>query len=300
LKARTRDRAKERTSARGRITAAASALAVAGVLALTGCQGDTAAAGREPQLQDPSETAVPQAGLMPKSVLLRFDDLAPGQPVDEVVNSGELPVSGEVISANGGELVATGSPYGKGVRLPAFEKSDAGFAMIGLFNTGDVYAGTDDPLSPGDGDFAFGADFMLDDDSTGSDIDNGDNLIARGLFEGAAQYKIQVDGGFLSCRVAGLEGDVMVKARERVQPEQWYRARCTRRGDTVQLQVAKIVDRRLTDEAVLEDTGRIGSVEMAQTVPLSVGGKLSGNGEMFPTTTDQFNGRIARVIYRLL
>ena len=67
----------------------------------------------------------------------------PGQQVDEIVNSGELPVQGRVISANGGQLVATGSPYGEGVRLPAFARSGAEFAMIGLFNTGDVYAGTD-------------------------------------------------------------------------------------------------------------------------------------------------------------
>ena len=147
---------------------------------------------------------------------------------------------------------------------------------------------------------------MLDEQTTGSAADNGDNLIARGLFEGAAQYKIQVDDGFLSCRVAGLEGEVMVKARERVQPGEWYRARCTRHVNTVTLDVGKLDEsqdpdnRGELDWVSASGTGTTGAVLMASTVPMAVGGKLSGNGKIFPVTTDQFNGSVDRVVYRLL
>jgi hypothetical protein len=278
-----------------------SALAIAGALALSGCQDD-ANADRVPQLHEsPTATATdPDADIIPRSVLLRFDDLQPGQTITKVVNTGELPVRGKIITANGGKLTATPSPYGNGARLPAYASSDPQFAMIGLFNTGDVYLGTDDPLSPGDGDFSFGADFSLDQKTTGSDIDDGDNLIARGIFEAAAQYKIQVDHGLLSCRIAGIQGEVLVKAHRRVTPGEWYRTRCTRRGDTVTLEVAQLVNGEATDWEELEDSGEIGSVVMAQTVPLAVGGKLSGDGTMFPTSTDQFNGSLDRVVYRLL
>jgi hypothetical protein len=273
--------------------------ALAGALALTGCQDDPNTA-RQPRLHQSSETTDPDAEIIPRSVLLRFDDLNPGQTITKVVNDGELPVRTKVVDANGGLLKATPSPYGQGARLPAYSQRDPGFAIIGVFNTGDVYLGTDDPLSPGHGNFTFGADFSLDEKTTGSAIDDGDNLIARGIFEGAAQYKIQVDDGLLSCRIAGLEGEVLVKAHQRVQPGHWYRTRCTRIGDEVTLEIAKLESGVPTDWVELDETGEIGAVVMAQSVPLSVGGKLSGTGEMFPTSTDQFNGSIDRIVYRLL
>ena len=285
--------------------ATAGLLAVCATLALTGCQGDedTGGSERKPQLQVSESPPEPDldAEVPERSVLLSFNELEPGDPVSTIENSGALPARARVLADNGGRIFATRSPRRVGVRLPAYSETDPRFAMIGVFNTGE-----DDPLSPDEADFLFGADFSIDAVSTGNQLDNGDNLVGRGLFEGASQYKIQVDGGKLSCRVAGLGGEVMVFAKETVQPGQWYRARCVRQGDTVTLDVAKLDqsqdpdDQGELDWVSASETGTTGAVLMASTVPMAVGGKLSGDGRIFPVTTDQFNGRIDRVIYRLL
>jgi hypothetical protein len=283
----------------------AGLLAVCSALVLGGCQGqeDIGGSDRKPQLQVSETPTAPDldAEVPERSVLLSFNDLEPGDPVSTIENFGALTARARVISADGGRIFAVKSPRHVGVRLPAYSATDPRFAMIGVFNTGE-----DDPLSPDEADFLFSADFAIDAVSTGNQLDNGDNLVARGLFEGASQYKIQVDGGRLSCRVAGLGGEVLVFAKESVQPGQWYRARCVRQGDTVTLDVAKLDhsqdpdDQGELDWASASETGTTGAVVMASTVPMAVGGKLSGDGKIFPVTTDQFNGRIDRVIYRLL
>ena len=48
-------------------------------------------------------------------------------------------------------------------------------------------------------------------------IDDGDNLMQRGLFGGSGQFKLQIDGGRPSCRVAGDDGEVLVKATGAVE-----------------------------------------------------------------------------------
>ncbi len=283
----------------------AGLLAVCSALALGGCQGqeDTGGSDRKPQLQVSESAAEPDLDeeVPERSVLLSFNELRPGSPVSTIENVGALPARARVIADNGGRIFAIRSPRHVGVRLPSYSAADPRFAMIGVFNTGE-----DDPLSPDEADFLFSADFAIDEVSTGNPLDNGDNLVGRGLFEGASQYKIQVDGGRLSCRIAGLGGEVLVFSKETVQPGQWYRARCVRQGDTVTLDVAKLDqsqdpdDQGELDWVSASETGTTGAVLMASTVPMAVGGKLSGDGRIFPVTTDQFNGRIDRVIYRLL
>ena len=91
--------------------------------------------------------------------------------------------------------------------------------------------GLDDLLSPGGRDFAFGADVALDDVTTGTAPDNGDNLVQRGLYQSSSQYKIQVDDGRVSCRVAGVSGEIVVYAPGRLHPGDWYRIRCQRDGE---------------------------------------------------------------------
>jgi hypothetical protein len=229
--------------------------------------------------------------------MLHFSHARQGQPVTEIENAGDLPVYTRIVSLNDGQLIGVPSPFGTGVQTPAYTATSPKFAILAVFNKG-----TADPLSPGEEDFTFGADFSIDKVTTGDAVDDGDNLVARGLFESAAQYKLQVDNGQLSCRVAGLRGEVFMKSPTRLEPGVWYRARCTRQGDTVTLRIVELT----TDEPPDEDdwvkttkTGPIGEVLMAGPVPLAVGGKLAPDGRMFPTTTDQFNGRIDRVVYRL-
>ena len=58
-------------------------------------------------------------------------------------------------------------------------------------------------LDPGAEAFTFGATFQLDEKSSGSEADNGDNLVQRGTFDSPGQLKIQLDHDVPSCRVKG-------------------------------------------------------------------------------------------------
>lgn len=280
------------------IRAFVAALVACSALALSGCQSDPAVSDsdRKPQLNDPSATETGLDSDSPeRAVLLRFDGVTPGAPVNKIENTGALPVYTRVVSWNDGKLTGVESPFGQGVRTPEFTTTRPEFAIIAVFNQG-----VKDLLSPGEENFSFGADFAIDQITTGDIIDNGDNLVARGLFESAAQYKLQVDNGQLSCRVAGLRGEVFMKSPVKLKAQQWYRTRCTRIDDTVTLEIAPLGDREVGEWTKTTKTGPIGEVLMAGPVPLAVGGKLSPDGRMFPTTTDQFNGKLDRVVYRLL
>jgi hypothetical protein len=59
-------------------------------------------------------------------------------------------------------------------------------------------------LDPGDRDFEFGASFRLDEESSGSEADGGDNLLQRGTFASPGQLKLQLDHRVPSC--AGSSG----------------------------------------------------------------------------------------------
>ena len=227
----------------------AAILALASALALAGCRGEepVSDSDRKPQLNDASANPDPEAGERERVIGLHFSHAKHGKPVDTVENSGDLPVYTRVVSTNDGKLIAVPSPFGTGVQTPAFAASSPKFAILAVFNKG-----SDDLLSPGDRDFIFGADFSINPVTTGALVDDGDNLVARGLFESAGQYKLQVDNGKLSCRVAGLRGEVFMKSPVQLEPGEWYRARCLREGDTVTLAVASITD----GETIERRTGR--------------------------------------------
>jgi hypothetical protein len=268
--------------------------------ALVACR--EADVGLEPISPGPGTTSSPEQPIPldiegpERAVLLTFADVAPGEAVTSVDNTGELAVLVDVASHGGGGLRGARGPNGGAVRMPRWSAGAPGFAIARLRS-----AATDDVLSPGERAFGFGADFRLDERSTGSDADDGDNLIQRGLFEGAAQYKVQVDAGRLSCRVAGLAGEVIVKADQRVRPGQWYRVRCFRYDDTVTLAVAELGRGGVRGEwTTTDDSAPIGTVVMPKGTPLSVGGKLATDGSIYPASTDQFNGVVDRVMYRLL
>lgn len=156
-------------------------------------------------------------------------------------------------------------------------------------------AGRGDDLAPGASDFTFGADFSLDRVSTGSPVDNGDNIIQRGMFGNQSQYKIDADGGKLSCRIKGSDGVVLVRSSVRAEPGLWYRAECSRIGQRVVFSVREYLStggsRLYRDSA----QGETGSLSWSKTsVPLAVGGKLNATGEIVGHNTDQFNGSVNR------
>ena len=243
----------------------------------------------------PSGSEEQQAPAQPE-VTLTFSDVGPDEEVTSTANSGRLPVRVDVVTSGRGTVRGATGLNGGAVLLPALAEQGAAYAVLRLEATG-----TSDELSPGPRAFEFGADFALDAASTGTEADNGDNLVQRGLSVDAAQYKIQVDAGRPSCTVAGDSGSTTVSADTLVDFETWYRVRCTRRGDSLSLSVAEIgPDGEVAEAVTAADEGEMGFVAMAAGVPLSVGGKLRGDGGIVQVSTDQFNGLVDQVVYRLL
>jgi hypothetical protein len=160
--------------------------------------------------------------------------------------------------------------------------------------------GAADATEPGTGPFAFGAEFALDDLTGVTPTDNGDNLVQRGLFGVGAQYKLELDARRPSCRVAGSEGAVQVRATQQVDTGQWYRVRCRRVGDTVTLRVVTSAD---GDKQVREydEEGRTGRLSYGPgDAPFSIGGKTDEDGHVLVGASDQFNGLVDDVVYRSL
>jgi len=270
--------------------------ALATMLVLAACAGDPAggigggSGGEPPAVEawvDPAQSAL---------VLTFEDDPGVGDVLTSLVNSGTASVSVRTVTSGDGAAVGrAGYPDGGAVRLPAYSASDPGYAIVSVTNRGDG-----DPFSPGPDSFSFGADFSLDAESSGTDADNGDNLLQRGLYDATGQYKIQLDGGRPSCRVMGSAGGVSVKASTRVVPGRWYRVWCTRRGDTVTLELGVVRTDGSVSFGSVSDDAEIGSVLLPRRTPLSVGGKLNADGTLTRSATDQFNGSVDRVFYRLL
>jgi hypothetical protein len=225
-------------------------------------------------------------------VQLDFEDRAApvGEIVPSVQNTGTGRLYAEVVTHAGGRVLrAEGSGSGYALRFPGLDRDlDAPAAML-LLRSRDA----EDFLSPGSEDFAFGADVLLDEESEDAPTDNGNNVVQRGLFEDAVQYKLQVDHGSLSCRIAGADGAAVVTAPV-VQPGEWYRISCERSNGDVVLSWEPLGD---SDEEAGSTVrrGTIGDVTFAAGTPFVVGGKLDGNGQVTVEATDQFNGVIDNV-----
>lgn len=207
----------------------------------------------------------------------------------DIASSAEIDVV-ELTDGDGSLALENGRDgEGQALRLPAFEQD---FALLALTPQGDV-----DPFSPGTADFELAADIRVDADNEGSKADNGNNIVQRGLFSDPAQYKIQIERGVVSCRVAGTEGEVLVKADEPLPVETWSRVSCRRSGDTVALAVEDLdaggARREWTGQ------GTIGEVQMASSTPLTVGGKVTSQMTVAAQSSDQFNGMIDNVTMRV-
>lgn len=207
-------------------------------------------------------------------------------------NAGNAGLAVDVVTHNGGEISETSRNQGTAVRLPAYRASNPPFAAFRVRD----YQGADD-LSPENAKFRFGADFTLDSRSQGSSVDNGNNLVQRGLYNAPLQYKIELDNQRPACRVKGAGGAVTVRSSHRVQPDHWYRATCTRDGSKVTLQVLRLGDgTRWTSTA----SGRTGYMKAPSgSLPLSVGSKLNRHGQIARNSADQFNGRVDNVFLNI-
>lgn len=149
-----------------------------------------------------------------------------------------------------------------------------------------------DQLSPGDAEFRFGADFLIDKRSAGAAADNGDNLVQRGLSSDPVMFKLEIDRDRPTCLVRGRDGVVVVRTADFIQPGWWYRADCRRTADAVTLTLTEFAPDGSVTTTVTSARGSTGRVDIAGIdTPLSVGGKLARNGGPIESATDQFNGR---------
>lgn len=226
---------------------------------------------------------------------LDFDDLDSAQRSGTgalaVENGGSADLDINVSTAGGGTLrTVAGQTGGYAARFPAYATDYRQRVIV----TATAADGTD-PLSPGLADFTFGTDFILDEVSEGTAQDNGNNLVQRGLFADAGQYKIQVDHARASCRVVGRTGAVVVRSTTRIEPATWYRVSCARTAAGLTLALSTV------NGAVQRTTraGATGAVDAADTTPFAIGGKVSSSGTAVAGNSDQFNGALDNVFLRL-
>ena len=223
-------------------------------------------------------------------LLLTFDDQEPGSAADRDIQ-GEGSAAAVISLLGLGKQKATfvkGHEGGIALRTPVYSGETGGsFSALRIE--------PEEWLSPGLSDFTFGADVKLDARSNGTAIDNGDNVMQRGLYADAAQYKIQVDKHHASCVVRGADGAVVVKSKVLLNPSKWYRLTCQRTDKTVKLTVQDLDSNQVPD--TIEKTGPIGPMDMIGSEPLSIGAKIGDDGEIIGSSTDQFNGWIDNISY---
>lgn len=208
------------------------------------------------------------------------------------VGTANVDVDVDVVTLNGGSIRnGSGLDGAAAFDYPPFVYSSTPpLAVMRVTNSS-----SRDDLAPGSVDFTFGADFTLDSLSTGSPVDNGNNLIQRGLYGNSSQYKIDVDAGNVSCRVKGSTGSVVVQSSGKVRPGLWYRVRCSRFGQRVQLSITEYLldgSTKFTRDTRWGDTGSL--VWSNSQTPLAVGGKMTSRGAILSTASDQFNGSVGK------
>jgi hypothetical protein len=251
----------------------APAVALLLLLSLAGCGG-----------KDGDSPASPPTPTSPKpALLLDFESgLEVGVDATSIANSGTGDGEVDVTTSGAAEVeVVKGRDGGHAVRFPAY--TGAAKAPAAVLVAADQSDGT---LDPGDDDFTFGASFSLDEESSGSEADNGDNLVQRGTFDSPGQFKIQLDHDVPSCRILGDDGEVFVKADGPIDPGSWYAVSCERSASEVTLRV-KSFDGG-AGEGTWEKTGPTGSISL-QGLPLTIGGKAGPDGTPVGSP-DQFNG----------
>ncbi len=261
-----------------------------------GCALEEQAAGRPgPQTATPSAVASPTRTPAGRAPVLSFDFDDLGALRSQGVGSGEL----RVLNAGSERVTVRVSGAGGGA-LRSMPDREGGFALrFPVYGRGSgermVLTATSesvtDPLSPGVADFSFGADFAVDRVTEGTGLDNGNNLIQRGLSGDAGQYKLQIDRGRASCLVAGDAGDVLVQTEQRIRPHTWYHASCSRTGGVVTLDLGTY--QGAPERAVAP--GPTGAVYLPAATPLVLGGKATPGGVAVVGDSDQFNGALDNV-----
>jgi hypothetical protein len=243
----------------------------------------------------PTATPTPKGGGLPEDpvVLLEASEKSP-----EIRQVGSADVKIAVINlSNGAVGVADGRGDGTALDFPTYKGDDPVYprAVVSVSN-----AGRDDQLNPGTRDFVWGGDFNIDKLSLGPGVDNGDNLVQRGISSQPTLFKAEIDKDRAACTVRGDEGELIVRARERVTPGRWYRVRCERTLSELGVYVTEYDPDGFVKTYARRVSGPIGDVTMSDpTTPLTVGGKVGSDIELLNQATDQFNGLVMNPYYAL-
>lgn len=261
---------------------ALASLAVAPGLA--GCTQGTATLGSSPSSHRPAD--VPD-------VLLR---VAPSGAIEQ---AGSAEVILTTRQLQGGRVTTTiDSLDGRGaLDFPAYSADPTAYPRAAVAV---VPAESDAALDPGTRDVSWGARLRLDETSfepgdarVATGVDNGDNLVQRGLSGDPAFLKAEVDGRHPACTVTGDEGTLSVRAEREVRPGVWYAVRCVREGDRLTVDV-RLLEADQEGPAVRTTAeGPVGAVRFGDpSTPISVGGKIGTDGNLIADATDQFNGQM--------
>ncbi|MFT3871399.1 MAG: hypothetical protein QM714_01950 [Nocardioides sp.] len=232
---------------------------------------------------------------------LRFDNTEPGKSIKHPVNSGKSHrVVITVKKAKHGKVIARKAKPTKS-RVADFPNYAPGGgaprAVVAV-----LPGGKKDPLNPRKRPFAFGADFRIDEAAI-APRDDGNNLIQRGFYSQAPQYKIQVDKSYIECRVKGSQGDVFLRSADPVSSKYWYRVSCAvsraAAGKDVTLTVNRLTKRgRVVPVETVSENAVLGRVKIAKERPLTIGGRLKDNLSV-PSRVEQFNGRVDNAFFRI-
>lgn len=261
-------------------------------LLLTSCGPETGVAETDDGL---SGNRRPEPGGVP-ALVIDFET-APelGQPITTMAATVGSATLTSVGLGDGEVLVAAGPEGGKAARFPTSPESAAGGRAVLRVDTTGI-----DALAPGAHGFQFGVDLMYPEGSEGDSIgDDGDNVFQRGLFGDQGQFKLQVDHGRPACRIAGAERETLVKARETLEPDQWYSVWCQRAAGEITLFVAELGS---TSDPVSWESwsvpDRAGPIPSGDgPVPVSIGGKLNPDGQVVTQAPDQFSGVLDNVVF---
>lgn len=273
---------------------------LATVLLMCGCGSGTEGEG-DPTASRQSAPEAAGAKTMPSSdargrnLWVPFVELGAGVTESALANDGTAPAVISVVSDDGGRpsRVRGAGDEGYAVQFPAYDGTlPAPRAVLRV-----EPAGIDD-LAPGGEAFVFGADFRIDARAQGeSKLDNGNNLLQRGLAGDPSQFKLEVDKGRPACRIRGVEGEVGVKLDTVVDSDRWYQLRCIRDGATVALTLSTLDGGKATELETGRSTGAIGKLVYSPSLPMSIGGKLRPSGALVTSATDQFNGAVDNVVF---
>jgi hypothetical protein len=138
-------------------------------------------------------------------------------------------------------------------------------------------------LNPGAADFTISAMVKL----TVDQASPGANLVQKGTFASAGgQWKLQIDSGVPSCRIAGVRAGVAVSAivswGSSITGGGWKYVECKRRGAVLSISVAGGSPVAAVDDATMT---------IANTLPVTVGAKGVG------ANPDQFHGALDNVVF---